>query len=445
MADLKRHVIVVGAGLTGLTAAWRLRALGHTVSIHEMSAVAGGRTRTVRQDGFVFDVGAITMLPTYQQTLALIDETGLGPHLHKISPVIGIPRGGKIHALDVSRPIRSLLTTGLVSTRAKLRLLGLLRPMLAVWGIADFRSLVPLARWDSETIDSFASRELGEEIRQFIAGPIIRGNTLNSTADAPLGELLWMVRQYAAPYLYGLDQGINSLAEALADRLPVAFGSTITGVVESGEEVVVSGHGANGPFEEKGAACVLALPPAGILALAPNLTSGQRHFLSTIRPLPSVSLHLGLRTVPDIAQTFILPPECEEPNLTTIVMDHLKAPGRAPAGKGVISLFCRDSWAAAHMDQCDDQIRDRILAMARPFLGDLSSVIETSIVQRWPYAIIKSEVGLYRKMQGYETGLDPQSPVQLAGDFLSMGMEAAVISGNRAAGRVGARLAALLA
>src|SRR5262245_36143923 len=91
------RIAVVGAGVSGLTAAWRLRQAGVAVQVFESAAQPGGRTMTVRKNGFAFDVGAITLLPTYVQTTALIDELGLASHLHRVRPVIGIPRGGRIH------------------------------------------------------------------------------------------------------------------------------------------------------------------------------------------------------------------------------------------------------------------------------------------------------------------------------------------------------------
>lgn len=79
--------------------------------------------------------------------------------------------------------------------------------------------------------------------------------------------------------------------------------------------------------------------------------------------------------------------------------------------------------------------------MAAPFIGDVRGDIETYVIERWPYAIIKSSVGLYQRMRDYEADIDPDDPIQIGGDFLSMGMESAVISGTQAAARLLARLA----
>jgi oxygen-dependent protoporphyrinogen oxidase len=434
------RIAIVGAGVAGLTAALRHRQAGVGVQVFECAGQPGGRTLTVRRNGFAFDVGAITLLPTYEETTALIDELGLASHLHRVRPVIGIPRGGGIHDLDLSHPVRSVLRTPLLSAGTKLRLLRLLPAMRQVWPLANFRSMAPLAPWDHEPVAEFARRVLGEEAHEYLAGPVMRGNTLNDTACAPAAEFLWMLRQYAAASISGLDTGINGLAEELARRVPVEYGTRVVRVTCQDGRVAVDGVGAAGEFSRPFDACIVALAPPDLLALGPPMSEGQRRFLQSVQSLPSVGLHVGLRRAPPLRQTFILPPQSEQRNLTTIVLDHLKAPGRAPQGQGVMTFMLRDDWCAAHMDREDRDIRDEVLALARPFVGDLRSDVDTYVVQRWRYANVKSHVGLYRGMQGYEEALDASSPVQLAGDFLSQGIEAAVISGQAAARRLLTRL-----
>ena len=54
---MPKHVIVVGAGLGGLSAAIRLRAAGVRVTLLEKNARVGGKMNLVQRDGFTFDTG----------------------------------------------------------------------------------------------------------------------------------------------------------------------------------------------------------------------------------------------------------------------------------------------------------------------------------------------------------------------------------------------------
>lgn len=51
------RIVVVGAGVGGLTAAIRLASAGHDVVVHERSAAPGGKLGVYSRDGFVFDTG----------------------------------------------------------------------------------------------------------------------------------------------------------------------------------------------------------------------------------------------------------------------------------------------------------------------------------------------------------------------------------------------------
>src|SRR5215207_7606147 len=63
------RIIVIGAGFGGLSAAIRLQAQGHEVTIVEKRDRPGGRAYVFRQDGFVFDAG-----PTIITAPAMLDE-----------------------------------------------------------------------------------------------------------------------------------------------------------------------------------------------------------------------------------------------------------------------------------------------------------------------------------------------------------------------------------
>ncbi len=59
-----KKVVIIGGGVGGLTAAIRLRALGHDVTIFERNDVVGGKLATFVRDGYTFDIGpSLVTLP----------------------------------------------------------------------------------------------------------------------------------------------------------------------------------------------------------------------------------------------------------------------------------------------------------------------------------------------------------------------------------------------
>jgi len=70
-------VIVVGAGVTGLTAAWHLAQAGKDVVVLEARERVGGRLRTEQHDGADFEIGGQWVSPDQDALISLLHELGL--------------------------------------------------------------------------------------------------------------------------------------------------------------------------------------------------------------------------------------------------------------------------------------------------------------------------------------------------------------------------------
>src|SRR5882672_1100434 len=70
------RVVVVGAGLAGLSAALRLAAAGRQVTVVERDDVPGGRAGLLERDGYRFDTGpgVLTMPGLIAAALASVGE-----------------------------------------------------------------------------------------------------------------------------------------------------------------------------------------------------------------------------------------------------------------------------------------------------------------------------------------------------------------------------------
>ena len=75
------RVNVVGAGVSGLSAAWRLQQQGHTVTVLEAEDHVGGKTTAYRRDGFTMNSGATVLVASYKRMHAIAQEIGVESHI----------------------------------------------------------------------------------------------------------------------------------------------------------------------------------------------------------------------------------------------------------------------------------------------------------------------------------------------------------------------------
>lgn len=148
-------VVVVGAGLAGLSAARRLVAAGRSVTVLEARARVGGRTWTVPMGEGTFDLGGQWIGPGQPRMSALVAEFGL-----ETSPTFSTGR----KVLDLRGRLSSY--TGLIP---RINPWSLIAMQLALWRIDRMCAQVPIEdpwkakkahEWDSITVEAFARKSL---------------------------------------------------------------------------------------------------------------------------------------------------------------------------------------------------------------------------------------------------------------------------------------------
>src|SRR5437870_1572980 len=104
----QREVIVVGAGVCGLTAAYTLQKQGVRVRVLEAEDHVGGKTTAVRRDGFQLNTGATLLAGGYATMVEVAKELGIADRLGPFNEPIGIVKDGEVHRLRID-PVGGLV------------------------------------------------------------------------------------------------------------------------------------------------------------------------------------------------------------------------------------------------------------------------------------------------------------------------------------------------
>ncbi|NYJ33180.1 protoporphyrinogen/coproporphyrinogen oxidase [Nocardiopsis aegyptia] len=429
-------VAVVGAGVAGLAAAHHLARAGYSVRVLEAADAVGGRMRTLRSDGFLIDTGA-EMLPSargYPATWRLIRELGLDGSrgaVPRVRGALSVWHAGRSRP-RAGRPL-GLLTGAGLSVRARADLLRLLTAVRRAGPDPDRPELSPLGAATVADLLRDYHPELGDRlIRPLAAG--FFGWDAERSAAAPFAAHLAASGSTGDWHTY--RDGMDTLARALADRLDVRTGHTVTAVnADRGGVRLASPQG-----EVTARAAVLAVPAPVAAGLYTEASPVERAYLRACGYTPMLRLSLVLdrpaapRGVRGGFATLV--PAHEDPLVNVITVDHNKHPGRAPAGRGLVSLVASPQGTAELLDMPDAHVAQRLLARAERLVPGLSARVRSVHVHRFRYGLPEATPRALAARAAFADR--PAAPVEYAGDWIALRpcSEGAVSSAALAADRV---------
>ena len=227
MSDHHKRIIIVGAGIAGLSIAWAIkqRASDVEVVVLERSARAGGNIRTEHLEGYVCEWGPDGFLDNAPATLALVRDLGLSARILPSNDAARkryIFRQGRL--CEVPTSIGAFLKSPLLSTRGKLRVMG--EPFSA------------RRKDDEESILDFARRRIGVEAAAVLVDPMVSGIFAGNADALSLKACFPRMRQIEDDH-GGLVRGLLATRRARkADDAPGAPSGRLTSFVGGMSDLV---------------------------------------------------------------------------------------------------------------------------------------------------------------------------------------------------------------
>jgi oxygen-dependent protoporphyrinogen oxidase len=436
--NLASRIAVLGAGITGLTAAWHLRRAGFSPIVFEKSPYAGGVIGGVKNAGWLHERGPNSLMEGSSEVAAFIHEIGLDGRRIYASPAAKqryVVRDGQLVAMPSSP--RTFVSTKLFSWRAKLWLAG--------------EPLRRRARPDQEeSVADFVLRRLGREFLDYAVDPFVGGVYAGDPARLSL--------RHAFPKLHALEQEHGSLIRGSLKRrntsggpkgrifsfpdglgeLPAAIAYSLGDAVRLQTEVKAirrTSHNweidcENGrrSWTEGCAAVVCALPADALAAL--NIegvpAASRLNLLRQIEHPPLVSVFTGFKRT-DVDHPLdgfgVLIPHVERSPILGTLFSSSLFDGRAPDGHVALTSFA-GGMRQPGLFKLDDW---EILRLIQPELDRLFGIRGLPVfthVQRWPRAIPQYTLG-YQRYKDAIAAVEASAPGLLIGgncrDGISLG------------------------
>ncbi|MGH3631711.1 MAG: protoporphyrinogen/coproporphyrinogen oxidase [Sciscionella sp.] len=431
---------VIGAGIAGMTAAYRLQGAGFKTTVFESRDRVGGRIWTIRKGDFLMDLGTAVYLGTYRDAIALIHEVGLDSELVEVPVIMGLPRNGRQNYIDLTSPLRSGIGTKALSWSAKRKAVRLAADVFRFRAGLGYDTYDAIAEIDTETVREYCRRALNEEILQYLARPLVSGTWVADDNDTSVALLHWSIRNMLVKSVYNLTSGVVGLPQKLATFVDTRLSHPVSNVTDNGRSVEVTYSEGPGGAErtETFDTCVIAATAQPALQMYSQMDENTRGLYESTRYRRLGSIVVGLSERPDDRATFSMIPPQDDPDTIAVIADHNKAPGRAPAGKGLLTVLLSHEYLNRTDDRSDDDILDYSMDRARKYYGTkLTGEIEQYAVVRWPESVPTIDRGRFKRIAAYLRRIDPTTRVQFASDLDRIpGLNGGLVSGHEAAARV---------
>lgn len=232
------HVVIVGAGVAGLTAARALQRQGIRISVYEASDGVGGRVRTDVVDGFRLDRGFQVLFDAYPAVQRWLDVGQLD--LAAFDPGAVIVHDGRSSIL--TDPLRDWRNTWPALRSDAATLTDKLRVLLLSWQCRQ-RSIAQIRAGDDTTTEAylrgfgFSERSIDRFFRPFYGG-IFLDRRLETSAKCFLFDFKMLSMGRTVIPAMGMGAISQQLAKGLGDGVTLHLQQRVAGLVRQDQRVV---------------------------------------------------------------------------------------------------------------------------------------------------------------------------------------------------------------
>jgi protoporphyrinogen/coproporphyrinogen III oxidase len=254
-------IVIVGAGISGLSLAWFLKEKNIPFKIIESSTKAGGCIETVKTGNYLLEMGPNSLLLNEDQ-IALLQKFGLGENLIKAADVNKnrfVFKKGRYRKLPTSPP--ALLLNNFFSWKTK-------------WSIITEFKNKSRTRSENESVAEFFKRRFNDELVDYAVYPFVSGIyagdpeqllmrlTFTALADAEKkhGSLIkGMIKEKKSTgrkSTFSFQEGLSQLIQKLGDQIEIEYDTRLTHINKLENGLVLETN----KGEIKAEKCVITTP-----------------------------------------------------------------------------------------------------------------------------------------------------------------------------------------
>jgi phytoene dehydrogenase-like protein len=366
MEGKQTQVIVVGGGLSGLTAAAYIARGGKRVTLFEKASALGGRARTQETNGFLFNMGPHALY-LGGEARKVLREFGVAPTGGKPKVQGAAYLSGEIYSIPTG-PV-SFVRSKLLSGRGKMELLRFFSKVM--WLNPHDYARVTLRGWLDTTFRQ-------PDARVFIEALARTATYTNAPEYQGVDQVIAQLQIYARGNVLYMDGGWQTLVDdmrqaATKQGVEIVTGGSVESVTFDGTRYLVKL--ANGTMHQADAVIVATDPSTASKLIDGGQHPTLREWAASSVPVRAACLNLGLRRLPEPRNTLGI--GLDTPLYMSVHSAYAKL---APGGQVLIHLIKYLHPDSNNTPEQDEQEMEALLDLVQP--GWREQVVARSYLPR---------------------------------------------------------------
>jgi protoporphyrinogen/coproporphyrinogen III oxidase len=416
---MSRSVIVIGAGISGLTAAHHLAKHGFEVTVLEATDRLGGRMSTDLRNGYRIDRGAQFLSSGYTAIGEMIEHLGLASELITPAQWSGTTRAGSVRKASAGQPW-TVASSGLLGWRDLIR--------LGVFATANAHQArhLPLNDyaawhgWDDQDTADWVTGRCGTEVLEYIFEPMLEGFYFQApeATSRALALLVWSfgARRFKT---MALRLGMGSLTGALANGLDVRLSTPAQELTSNSNGVRVE--------TPQGTLCADHVILATTASVARHLYQVDCQLTQAVLATRySSTINIGIAVPGGIDESKVpsdvyglLIPRTERKVIAAVGIESRKSRALVPQGE-LLNVMLDGHAGERLIDAGEEAVLAEVLPELEAYFPDIGTRLAFTHFCRWREAEPRSPIGRSRAIRAYRESCLPSQKVVLAGDYLSV-------------------------
>ncbi|WP_088072824.1 protoporphyrinogen oxidase [Gottfriedia luciferensis] len=454
---MNKKVVIIGGGITGLTAAYYLKQeklknnLPIDIQLIEGSSKLGGKIQTIRKDGFVIERGPDSFLARKTSAYRLAENLGIEDkivfntagksYVLAHNKLHGMPEGSN---MGIPTQIKPFVFSGLFSPAGKLR--------------ASLDFVLPKTHVEGDmSLGKFFRRRLGNEVVENLIEPLLSGiysGDIDQMSLMATFPQFFQIEQKHQSIVLGMKKempvkkskgprkgifqtvstGLQTIVERIEDHLDkeeVLKGVQVVNINKIGKkyEIVLSN---NETIESD--SIIVTVPHRFI----PEIFNNKPVF-EPFKKVPSTSVANVALAFPeeaikkDINGTGFVVSRNNDYNITACTWTHKKWPHACPKGKVLLRCYVGRPYNKEIVDKTDEELVEIVLEDLRKTM-DITEKPEFYVVSRWKDAMPQYTINHKERTKKMEQYLQKEMPgVSVIGcSFYGSGLPDCIDQGEKA-------------